>query len=546
MKDSEKVGIISKDHRKFAKNAFYSLFNSYGIFIFQIIITFFMARLISKESWGFLILAMSYINIVSLILSFFPPALNFSLNYYIPRYVTLNQSNKLKSIIKAGFYLKTIFALIIFIISVIMFYILKPFFAIYLLGYTNLLFLLSPLIFIIGLSTLLDSIYQGFFKYKLILLLTLLKFSFYISALIICLISGITNLELIALINLFSYLIPFLFSSLIFIKIYLNIKPTEEPKDSFKKVLSKITKYGTPLSINVFLNETWKQLQTPIIGVYEPLSTITGFTISKYYSQISLTAASSFSNPLITSFSSLDVKNEHNQIVQIYNMTFKYSLFLMLLISGGLYILADFFLVFVYGESYLIYSTIVKLYLISIIFTVLGNIFVPLLNAKNKIKILPILTSINLLIMIPLFFIGLVFYGIVGAIIGIIISKFMVFLVQLLASIKIGNVKIKINKIFFQYLIFFISLFLAVFFEEILFREIRINILQNLNLLFFKNLEVLGLISFLIMYFLLNLLFKIFSPKEIELLEALVSADKFPHRVIKRLLNFLKKILKKR
>jgi O-antigen/teichoic acid export membrane protein len=505
-----------------------------------------MARLISKESWGFLILAMSYINIVSLILSFFPPALNFSLNYYIPRYVTLNQSNKLKSIIKAGFYLKTIFALIIFFISVIMFYILKPFFAIYLLGYTNLLFLLSPLIFIIGLSTLLDSIYQGFFKYKLILLLTILKFSFYISALIICLISGITNLELIALINLFSYLIPFLFSSLIFIKIYLNIKPTEEPKDSFKKVLSKITKYGTPLSINVFLNETWKQLQTPIIGVYEPLSTITGFTISKYYSQISLTAASSFSNPLITSFSSLDVKNEHNQIVQIYNMTFKYSLFLMLLISGGLYILADFFLVFVYGESYLIYSTIVKLYLISIIFTVLGNIFVPLLNAKNKIKILPILTSINLLIMIPLFFIGLVFYGIVGAIIGIIISKFMVFLVQLLASIKIGNVKIKINKIFFQYLIFFISLFLAVFFEEILFREIRINVLQNLNLLFFKNLEVLGLISFLTMYFLLNLLFKIFSPKEIELLEALVSADKFPHRVIKRLLNFLKKILKKR
>jgi O-antigen/teichoic acid export membrane protein len=545
MKDSEKVGTISKDHRKFAKNAFYSLFNSYGIFIFQIIITFFMARLISKESWGFLILAMSYINIVSLILSFFPPALNFSLNYYIPRYVTLNQNNKLKSMIKAGLYLKTIFALIIFFISVIIFYILKPFFAISLLGYTNLLFLLSPLIFIIGLSTLLDSIYQGLFKYKLIFLLTLLKFSFYISALIICLISGITNLELIALINLFSYLIPFLFSCLIFIKIYLKIKPTEEPKDSFKNVLSKITKYGTPLSINVFLNETWKQLQTPIIGGYETLSTITGFTISKYYSQISLTAAASFSNPLITSFSSLDVKNEHNQIVQIYNMTFKYSLFLMLLISGSLFILADFFLV-VYGESYLIYSTIVKLYLISIIFTVLGNIFVPLLNAKNKIKILPILTSINLLIMIPSFFIGLVFYGIVGAIIGIIISKFMVFLVQLLASIKIGNVKIKINKIFFQYLIFFISLFSAVFFEEILFREIRINVLQNLNLLFFKNLEVLGLISFLIMYFLLNLLFKIFSPKEIELLEALVSADKFPHRVIKRLLNFLKKILKKR
>ena len=85
--------IISKDHRKFAKSAIYSLFNSYGIFIFQIIISFFIARLISQELWGFLLLAMSFINIVLLILSFFPPALNFSLNYYIPRYVALNQNN---------------------------------------------------------------------------------------------------------------------------------------------------------------------------------------------------------------------------------------------------------------------------------------------------------------------------------------------------------------------------------------------------------------------------------------------------------------------
>ncbi len=543
MKDSEKVGIISTDHRKFAKNAFYSLFNSYGIFIFQIIISFFMARLISRELWGFLLLAMSYISIVSLILSFFPPALTFSLNYYIPRYVTLNQNNNLKRMIKVGLYLKAIFALIIFFISLIIFYILQPFFATYLLDYTHLLFLLSPLIFIMGLSTLLDSIYQGLFKYKLIFLLTLLKFSFYITALIICLISGITNLELIAIINLLSYLIPFIISCLIFIKIYLNIKPTEEPKDSFKKVLSKMTKYGTPLSISIFLNETWKQFQTPIIGGYEPLSTITGFTISKYYSQISLTAAASFSNPLITSFSSLDIKNEHKQIVQIYNMTFKFSLFFMLLISGGLYILTDFFLMLVYGESYLIYSTIVKLYLITIIFTILGNIFIPLLNAKNKIKIIPLLTIINLFIIIPSFFIGIIFYGIIGAIIGLIISKFIVFIIQLILSIKIGNVKIKINKIFFQYLIFFISLFSAVILEELLFREMRIDVLQNLNLLFFKNLNVLGLISFLIIYLILNILFKIFSPKEIEILEALLSSDKFQYRFIKKFLKFLKKIL---
>ena len=543
MDDSENIRIISKDHRKFAKSAFYSLFNNYGIFIFQIISSYFIARLISQPMWGLLILATSYINIISLILSFFPPALDFSLRYNIPRYIALNQNNKLKNMIKVSFYLKALFTLLTFVVSIIIFYIFNSFFSIYLPNYTNLLFLLSPLIIVIGLSTLLDSIYQGFFKYKLVFLLTIVKFSFYISALIIMVIFRINNLEILAIINSFSYVIPFLVSCFIFLKIYTNIEPSEERKDSFKQIFSTITKYGTPLSVNVFLNETWKQTQIPIVSLFETSTTITGFSISKYYSLISQTAAAAFSNPLITSFSSLDVKNEQNQIAQIYNMTLKYSLFLILLISGVLFFLADFFLMLIYGESFLIYSTIVKLYLITIIFTVLGNIFVPLLNAINKIKIIPIITIVNLCVIIPSFIIGIAFYGMLGAIIGLIISKFIVFLIQLLLSIKIGHIKINIRKVFFQYLIFFISLSLSIFLEEILFKGIRITVLQNLNLLIFKDFEILSLVTFLIMYFLLNIIFKIFSPNEIDYLEALIGTDKGHYRVIVRILRFLKKLL---
>ncbi|MFX1355720.1 MAG: lipopolysaccharide biosynthesis protein [Promethearchaeota archaeon] len=534
---------IRIEHRKFAKNAIYSLFNNYGIFIFQIIVSFFIARLISQEIWGILILALTYINIISLILTFFPPALTFSVNYYIPRYITLNKNYKLKSIIKVAFYIKSLFSLIIFSISVLIFSILHSFFSESLQNYTHILFLLSPLIIIIGLNSLLDSIYQGFSRYKLIFFLTILKFSFNIFALIICLIFGIKNLEIIALVNLISYIIPFLYSLLLFLKLYINIKYSNETKVSFKRTLSKLSKYGTPLSVSSFLNEIWKQFQAPIIEEFEPLSVITGFTLSKYYSHISLTAASSFSNPLITSFSTLDVKNEKDQINQIYNMTFKYSLFLMLLISGSLFILTDFFLVIVYGNSYLIYSSIVKLYLISVIFTVLGNILIPLLNAKNKVKILPILTIINLIIIISLFFIGIIFYGIIGAIFGMILSNIIVFLIQLFLSIKIGDVKIKLNKIFYQYINFFISLVIAVILEEFLFKTLRLQILLNLNLLFFQNLQIMSLISFLIIFLLLNRLIKIFSPKEIEALETLLTSDKIQHRIIQKILKMLKKIL---
>ena len=128
MDDSENIRIISKDHRKFAKSAFYSLFNNYGIFIFQIISSYFIARLISQPMWGLLILATSYINIISLILSFFPPALDFSLRYNIPRYIALNQNNKLKNMIKVSFYLKALFTLLTFVVSIIIFYIFNSFF----------------------------------------------------------------------------------------------------------------------------------------------------------------------------------------------------------------------------------------------------------------------------------------------------------------------------------------------------------------------------------------------------------------------------------
>jgi len=531
------------EHRRFAKNAMYSLFNNYGIFIFQIIVSFFLARLISQDIWGIFILALTYINIISLILTFFPPALTFSINYYIPRYITLNKNYKLKSIIKVAFYIKALFSLIIFSVCLLIFSILNPFFSENLQNYTHILFLLSPLIIIIGLNSLLDSIYQGFSKYKLIFFLTLLKFSFNISALIICLLFGIKSLEIIALIHLISYLIPFLYSCSLFLKLYINIKYSNESKESFKKILSKLSKYGTPLSVSSFLNETWKQFQAPIIEGFEPLNVITGFTVSKYYSHISLTAASSFSNPLITSFSSLDVKNEKDQINQIYNMTFKYSLFLMLFISGSLFFLTDFFLVLVYGNSYLIHSNIVKLYLISIVFTVLGNILIPLLNAKNKVKILPVLTIINLVIIISLFLIGIASYGIIGAIVGLIIANIIVFLIQLLLSIRIGEVKIKSNKIFFQYFDFFISLVIAMILEEFIFKALRLQILHNLNLLYFQNLQILALISFLIIYFLLNRFFNIFSPKEIEALETLLTSDRIQHRIIRKVLKVLKKIL---
>ena len=184
---------------------------------------------------------------------------------------------------------------------------------------------------------------------------------------------------------------------------------------------------------------------------------------------------------------------------------------MLLLISGILFFTIEFFLDLLYGEPYLIYADVIKLYLISVIFVVLGNILVPLLNAKNKVKVIPFLTLSYLLIIALCFLTGLIFFGIIGAMYGLIVSKFIVFIIQLVVSFKIGGVRINYSKIFIQYGIFFCSLITGIILETIFFKNFRILFLNNLNLLVFNKLQFLSLCSFLLIYIILTLFFKIFS-----------------------------------
>ena len=535
--------IIQEDHKKFAVNALFSIFNSYGIFIYQIIISFLLARLLSQELWGYLILATSIIFIILIILTLFPPALTFSLNFYIPRYLALNQNNKLKSMIKNTLYLKLILTLMIGILSYLIFFFYSSFFSYSLGTHTNLLLILAPIIITEGLSTILISIFQGFFKFKIILWLTIIRHSFNTLALIFFLFMvDVVMIESIAFINMLSSLIPFVISCCFFYNLYHKIEDSEEEKNSFRENISKITRYGAPLSIAVLMNEIWKQIRVLLIGSYESTDLVTGYNISINYSNISTNAATSVSAPLTTSLSGLEAKKERGQINIVFNTTFKFSLFLLLLLTGILIFLSDFFLFIVFGESYLTFSYLIKIYSITIIFTVLSNLFIPLLNARNKTKFLPFNTFFNLLIIIPSFLIGLLNLGIIGAIYGLIFANFVTFIFQIYFCIKIGNVTLNLFKIFSQYLIFLLSLGIAIVLEIFVFNNLRYGLTQHFNLLIFNELETLALITFLGLYIFLTILLKTFSFTELEFLETFFGGNKKVLNLIRKFLVMFKKI----
>ena len=111
---------LGKHYKTLAKNSIYSIFNRYGTYVFSLATSFLVARMISKEIWGFLILATSLMGIFTLITSFLPPGMNFSLGYYIPRYRAQNKMKMVKSFILKSLYIRIAVVLCVYIIALIL------------------------------------------------------------------------------------------------------------------------------------------------------------------------------------------------------------------------------------------------------------------------------------------------------------------------------------------------------------------------------------------------------------------------------------------
>jgi len=541
-KDNQK---LDTHYKVLAKNTFYSIFNRYGTYIFSLITSFLLARMISQELWGFLIIATSIIGIFTLTISFIPPGLLFSLQYYIPRYIAQNKMKIVKNFILKTFYMRLIVSMGAYFIALFLVFFFNNIFAITLKNYIFLLYILSPIIFIESLNTFLIAVMYGFNLFKSVFILLLIRNFVSISLLLVYFITIRTiDIEVVAFINLFSSLIPFLVSTFIVTLKIIKINITPENGLRFKEVLDKIIKYGSALSIQTIVSEMWTQSEIQIIGLFETPQWITGYNISNHYSSVNSLFLTALGYPLQYTFSSLDPKEDFSKIVKIYKVVFNFSLFFLTLITGVLFFFVDFFFFFFYGDSYLIYSTLAKLMVISPVFGVLYNLYFSFLRATNRVKLILLIFSITFSFSVSLFLIGLINFGLIGAVLGFLISKVFIQFILLFFNFKITKLKFDYLKMIFNYSIFFLSLFASLFLGNILFIDLNYQILQSLNLLFFKDINFLQLASFLIIFFTLHIIFRTISKNEFEYVELLFTKDKTTHKLISRFIRILSKFLR--
>ena len=540
---------ISKEYRLLAKNSLYSGLHNFTLIIYSMILSFLLARLISIETWQYFILANTIILIITQLSRLIPPSLESSLNYYIPRYVILKQNSKLKSFIIRSLFLRLLFLIPVFLVSFLIFFVFNDFFRVAFNDNLSLLYLLSPLIIIDSLNLTLRSINSGFSRFNINFFLYLTRIIINLLALIYCfLFVNIVLIELIALISVFSYLIPFFLNCIIVFKTLYRIKRTKEAPLSFKKVSNLTFTYGTPIVFSYFLSTFWGALQKIGIGVNDAALpegeriNLTGFNIANSYATISKAIMLSLNTSLLNSFTRLTTKQYSEKIPSFYNLLIKYSLFILTLISGLLFFLVDFNLALIYGENYLQFSIFLKLMIISVIFQILIVPFDTFISSQNKTKVLAPIKSIVIIIQITFFFILLFYFGVIGVLIGLIIIELLIFIFYSILTFKIAKIKLKIKNLILQYLIFFISMGICLFLENIILKELYINILTNLNLLILKDLPIFSLIIFFITFIFLNIILKIIKKEDLTYLELFFNKNTKVEKFIRRFLRVLKKI----
>ena len=534
------------EYRNLATNTVFSFLLNYSSLFFTFVYAFLMARLFrfQDDIWGFLIIATSYIMIIVTISSLLPPGLNFALNYYIPHYLVLNEKSKIKSLIKNSIIIKLIFLVPVFVVSILVFNLFGVIFQISLEDKVSLLYILSPLIFINSLNYVLNAINRGFSRFNYNLLFLLVKNAIHIIPLLLFfLLRFYIQVELVAIIILISGLVPFILNSLFIFFLIYRIKPSKSEPESFKSDLSKIIKYGSFFGLTDLIDRLWKDAQLQGIGFLKSSDIVTGYNISFNYQKIGEYSVASFHFPLLTSLTTLNAKQNYEQASLVFRIAYKMTLFLLLLISGILFFSVEFTIDLVFLEDRLIYSNFLKLIVIASIFMVLGLYLQTYLNAQHKVKISLILKIIYTVYSIPLFFIGLIYFGVEGAIIyGLIIGNIISMVIQIYATYRFTNIKLNIKKIIVQYSTFFTSLIITMLLKEYIFKDASLILLDRIGLSLIKNLDILSIFSFLLLFLLMNVLLKTVTSSDITYFESYFKKDRFFDKIIIKILSFLKKL----
>ena len=547
------VGESKNEEHVLFSNLTFSFVSKYSSIFLNVISAMVVARFLNPTSWGYILIALAYINFTIFILKFLPPGLHNVLDYFIPKYLKLNKKTNVKFLYKYSIIIKLLFSLPIFFLFISIFYIIPLSSNVSFIEKSYLFLILSPMIVLEDLKFVFHSIYRSLNKYKNIAIITMLPFLIYIAGLIvgIFIISSISleKVTYVAYIRLISVIIPLIIYFSLIIKDYHKIKIEKEEKIDLKNILLQMFKYGSFASITQYRGPTEKETKSLIISNFVSPNIITGYSVTYQFKVTTEDLSNAFLFPMINTFSRLKAGGKENpenfnRIKKIYNIIYKYNLIMILFIASGFYFISDFILFTLYGKPYLEYSFYLKILVLTATFTASNNIFYGYIRGTNRVKtlsyIFPIFVFMNLFSII----FGLVAFGVVGLLIGEFISQFLILIIQIILSNRLFKLNLNIKSLTLIYSLFFALIFFTYILNNLIFKDFFLILINSLNLSFFRYLNIIPVGFFFIVFGILILNIKIIKIEEVEIFEDLLLKIK-DNPLLRKLMNLIKNIINK-
>lgn len=452
---------MSKMHRKVAVSSSFNLLTVYLTFVFGILNTFVLARLLIPEEWALLILTLSFNSLVVFFCNLFPPNAQESIKYYIP---FLKSKGEDMNGIKRRF-LKHIYKIRLLSGSaILMIYIIITYFANFDPILFEIILIMSPMIIGKILIELNVSVLLGFQKFKYVFVIRIFNhITVTLSNFFIFFFFIENPLRYVSYAFLFGTIIACTISLVLVIISMPPKKIGDKLSNSEKQEFRKIHRtYGFYLIIADALGLLAGTIANLLFLNFEFIVFITYIMIC----QISVTSALLFSssNPhsYISIFSEIDYKKNSQSYHKLFYKLNKFLMLFVCIIVGIMLFYIELYIVVIYSETYLVLLSAIQLFLFTTFAEMILNNLMILTRSTNNTKINAELACIKMVLTITITLIALIYFNFYILIIFYLITSYTITLIAIYLINRQTDFRLKLTLFFKPFIIFFIS-FLVVF-----------------------------------------------------------------------------------
>ncbi len=528
---------MSKEQKKIVESTSYNMINAYLGFFLGILQPFFISRMIIPEEWAYFLLSLSFISFINFTISFFPPAAQASLPYYIPHLLSQDEdkSVEIRRFIIHVFKIRMMASIMIYSMYIVIMSLMDLNLILY-----QIIIITSVGIFSNFIQNINNSIFYAYQRFKLVLITSIINNILYTTSLFLIFFFNLENpLILIVLASVISALIPSILSFFL-VKPLLPKKKVNSllQKTNFKKNFYKIHKsYG----FNIVIIGLFSHLSALIVNLFYfnfgVITFITFMMICQNSVRVAITLSGTNQSNYYPIFSKINYDNNPDQFKNLFYQLNKYLMLILCVFTGVFYFFIEIYITVIFSGVYSSIILAVQIFL----FTSFARLFLRILLiipfSSNRLKVYVIFSFIQMIIDLTFVFIALLFNNFLILVLFSVIDTFLIVFILIYLLYKINNFKVNILRLLKPFLLFLISFFISF---PIIFL-INFEIFSNINLLNqLFNSGIKATIFFLVFY--LTIFFsKTITKEEFKQIVKILPILKSDKIFIKKLVGFLEK-----